>query len=51
MFTYEGSVKTGDARFEKQVDTPYKDLGEIKYILGIGNFFWSMITVIISLFN
>ncbi|MBR5112663.1 MAG: metallophosphoesterase [Clostridia bacterium] len=50
IFTYEGSVKTGNAHFEKQIDTPYKDLGNLKYILGIGNFFWSMITVLIDLF-
>ena len=50
MFTYEGSVKNGNAHFEKQIDTPYQDLGSIKYILGIPNFLWSMITVVIDFF-
>ena len=52
LYTYEGSVKTGNARFEKQDDTPYKDYGDspLKYILGIGNFAYSMISVIIDFF-
>lgn len=50
MFTYEGSVNTGNAHFKKQIDTPYEDAGSLKYITGIGNFAWSMITVIIDFF-
>ncbi len=52
MYTYEGGVRSGNDRFVKQIDEPYKDndaspLGILK---SLGNFMWSMITVIIDFF-
>ena len=49
IFVYKGSVKSGNDRFEKQIDTPYRD-GALKYLLALGNFAFSMISVAISLF-
>jgi predicted phosphodiesterase len=50
MFTYEGSVKTGNARFEKQIDEPYKDYGNspLKFIMAVKNLIISMVSVIID---
>lgn len=49
IFVYKGSVNLGNDRFEKQVDTPYRE-GPLKYLFALGNFAYSMISVIISLF-
>lgn len=40
LYTYEGSVKRGNARFELQVDKPYKEYGNF-----IAKFFASIINV------
>ena len=49
IYTYKGSVKLGNDRFEKQTDTPYKE-GALKYLLALGNFAFSMISMVISFF-
>ena len=52
MYTYEGSVKRGDAHFEKQTDVPYGNTGDTpqSYILALGYFARSLVSVVIDFF-
>lgn len=52
VYTYEGSVKNGDWRFEKENGRGYTEYANpvMKYLSYAKNFAWSVVTTIIALF-